>query len=498
VKLSSSIMTSQEAGASHTERILQLGDGIFLRGFVDWLIHQLNQQASYEGQVVVVKPRKDNPERVVRLNQQDGRFTVWIRGLEDGQAVSRKEVVDAVARALNPYENWNDFLACARRPEMDIFVSNTTEAGLAYTEEPRPNGRCPESFPAKLTEYLYARYQAFAGNPDKGIDIVPCELVEDNGTTLQDFVLRHVDKWGLPEEFAAWVKNHNYFYNTLVDSIVTSFSSVDKDVLAREFPYEDEFGVIREPFYLWVLSGPRRLATKWPFVETGFNVKFVPDVAPFRLIKVRILNGAHTALAGLSFLSQIQTVKEAVTHPVVGAFIRRLVDEEILPTLGKYDVPPEEVHSFAASVMERFSNPFLHHQVVSLQLNALSKIKARLLPTLYDAIDDTNAVPPLLAMAIAGQLLFYRNADETDKQWEIHDNPAHVDAVTRAWNCEGQSEVDDDALHRAVIAILRLTEVWGTDLSTIEGLAELLVKDIQQIRRLGVLGAISELMSQAP
>ncbi|QSO47118.1 tagaturonate reductase [Alicyclobacillus mengziensis] len=483
-----------------TERILQLGDGIFLRGFVDWLVHKLNERGSYRGKVVVVKPRRGDPERVERFNEQDGCFTVWVRGMEDGQAVSRKEIVQSISRVLNPYDEWEAFLACAKRPEMDIFVSNTTEAGLTYTAEPRPDERCPESFPAKLTAYLYSRYQAFAGDPNRGIDVVPCELVEDNGTKLRSFVFRHIAEWGLPQEFADWVNNYNSFYNTLVDSIVTSFSSIDKGVLAREFPYEDEFGVIREPFYLWVIEGPERLSAKWSFAEAELNVKYVPDVAPFRLMKVRILNGAHTAMAGLSLLSQVETVKEAVTHPVIGTFVRRLVDEEVLPTLSQYNVPLAEAAGFAASVMERFSNPYLHHEVSSLQLNALSKIKARLLPTLYDEMERTKTIPPLMAMALAGQFLYYRNADEPDKRWEIRDDPAHVHAVVDAWAREGghpgdEPGDDNDGLQCAVTAILSLSEVWGDDLSTIDGLVQVVVEDIRQIRRLGVIGALSELLS---
>jgi tagaturonate reductase len=481
----------QMVDGGYPERVIQFGEGVFMRGFVDWIIHQLNKRTQYRGRVVAVKPLPGNAQKVTQFNQQDGLYTVWLRGVQDGQLINRKEVVTSVHRMLNPYEDWQAVLACARQPGIDIVVSNTTESGLTYTPEPYLPGAAPASFPAKLTAYLYERYVALDGDRNMGMDIVPCELVEDNGNKLREMVLRHAHDWRLPDDFVAWMTQHNYFYNTLVDSIVTKVSDEDADAIVKEFSYEDAFAVVREPFHLWVIAGAERLMQKWDFHASGLNVKHVEDVTPYRLIKVRILNGAHTALAALAHMSGRKTVKETVDDPILGEFVRRLIHNEILPTLTKYNIPAADSLEFAVSVQERFANPYLKHEVLALQLNALSKIRVRLLPTLRDAVSLMGQVPPLLAMALAGQLLFYGGGVAQTGDAETRDNPTLVTALRASWAVEHES-----GLAAAVHHMLSLVDVWGEDLTSVDGLEAAIVHDIEQMRKVGVLEALSERLSK--
>ena len=467
------------------ERILQIGEGNFLRGFVDWLLYQLMKNNKFQGKVVIATPLPSGAKKIQEINDQEGLYTVWLRGLEEGVVVDRKEIMQSVSRGIDPYEQWEDFLQCARNPQIDIVISNTTEAGLSYTREPYDRQACPTTYPAKLTAYLYERFLAFNGSDAHGLDVVPCELVENNGDLLRELVLQCAKDWELPREFRNWVSLHSHFYNTLVDSIVTGFTTDGLAEDSRDVAYDDRLGIIREPFYLWVIQGHPRLKNKLDFPSLGLNVRYVEDVAPFRLIKVRILNGTHTALAGLSYLARIETVKEAVTGEVMGRFVRELMQREIIPALAAQSVAEAEAQSFAEAVLERFSNPLLRHEIESLQLNGLSKIRVRLLPTMMDYLRLNRDLPKLMVMAIAGQLLYYKNADDPAEEWVIRDDETHVRAVRSAWELERT-----EGLRASVARILSLVEVWDQDLSRVEGMTDLIEQSIRALRG-GVLQALS-------
>ncbi len=471
----------------YPERILQIGEGNFMRGFVDWLIHRLNAAGEYQGRVVVAKPLSTGDGKIREWNAQDGLYTVWRRGVENGKLVDSPEVVQSVSRCINPYTEWEEFMACAQNPEIDIVTSNTTEAGLAYVEEAYVPGVCPTSFPAKLTAYLYERYQRFQGDADYGLEIVPCELVENNGNVLRELVLRYVTAWGLPDVFANWIKNSNHFYNTLVDSIVTGFNTADPELLSSRMAYEDRLGAIREPFYLWVIQGDGELPTKLNFPAAGLNVRYVEDVAPFLLIKVRILNGAHTSLAGLSFLAGLETVREAVTDGDIGPFVRSILQNEIIPALARQGVLREEADSFATAVLERFENPLLRHEIASLQLNGLSKIAVRILPSLNDYLALTGELPRGLVLAIAGQLLYYRNAQEPEHRWVIKDNREHVQRVQAAWE-----RVNTEGMERVASEILAQRDMWGQDLTGVRGLVQLMTEDLLLLEAVGIRKAVAD------
>lgn len=476
------------------ERVLQIGEGNFLRGFVDWMIHGLNQHDLFRGRIVVVAPRTTGAPNIDRLNRQDGLFTVWLRGVQQGVQVEEREIVSSVSRGIDPYQHWGEFLGCAENPEIDIVVSNTTESGIQYTPEDFKSGTPVQSFPGKLTAYLYHRYCHFDGAASAGMTIVPCELIDNNGDKLREIVLHHADDWQLPRSFTEWVQSHNHFCNTLVDRIVTGFpQGEDADDLLSALPYRDELVTVGEPFHLWVIEADERLKSAWPFEKIGMNAHYVTDVTPYRIQKVRILNGAHTAMCALGLLSGLQTVGEVMDQPILGLFVRRLIDEEIVPTL-LASVPAIDkatVEEFAGSVVDRFRNPFVHHELNSITLNGLSKIRVRLIPTLYEYYQNRKQVPALLAASIAAQLLFYRNADSHTERWIIRDDPEMVQMIADIWREEAIV-----GLEATISMLLGTTELWSQDLNEIDGLREGIAVFIHSVRTHGIIAALESVVRQ--
>ncbi|CAM3781817.1 tagaturonate reductase [Alicyclobacillus pomorum] len=473
--------------ASFPERVLQIGEGNFLRGFADWLIHQLNQHGLFQGSIVVVAPRPSGGHNIDRLNRQDGLYTVWLRGLHDGQRVDRKDMVTSVRRGINPYTHWNEFLACAENRNIDIILSNTTESGLVYVPEPYERGRPITSNPGKLTAYLYHRYRHFGGDPSAGVTVIPCELVDDNGILLRKLVERYAADWRLPDGFVDWIRTANRFCNTLVDRIVTGFpESENKSEVFANLGYEDHLLTVAEPFHLWVIQGDGALSAVWPFEQLGLNVKYA-DPKPYRLRKVRILNGAHTAMSAIAHFAGIPTVREVVEDPDLGAFIRDLIFQEILPTLESKALDRQSLNAFADSVLERFANPYVRHEIQSLMLNGLSKIRVRLLPTLTEYVRRRGKLPERLTFAIAALLLYFRNADQPEHRWEIPDNQEHVQLLQEIWSRESAR-----GLSATVERLLAVTEIWGQDLNTIPQFAERVTRDIASLRSEGVRPCIAK------
>lgn len=504
------------------ERVIQVGEGNFLRGFVDWMVHRLNQAGLFQGRIVVVAPRPTGRTKVEQINVQDGLYTVWLRGISEGQQVDQPEIVSAVSRAIDPYEDWQGFLKCAENKDIDIFVSNTTESGIVYQPENYVPTEPISSFPGKLTAYLYHRFVYFDGDSNAGMHIVPCELIENNGDVLRDIVLQHAKDWGFPEAFRQWVNDANDFCNTLVDRIVTGHPpEPERTRLFTALGYEDPLLTMGEPFHLFAIDskgtapqqenstqtasqeslvpkesfveGFRRgdLSRKWPFHEIGLNVKYVSDISPYRVQKVRILNGAHTAMAYLARSLGLSTVRQAVTDPLLSQFVNTVIDLEIVPIVQCElpDVDRETIHSFAQSVLERFANPFVEHKIMDLTLNGLSKFRIRLLPVLEQFSQLRQTPPQRLSLALAAFLLFYKSADDGQVQWEVRDDPVHVAAIRSLWANEPL-----DSLKNTIVSILGLTEVWGQDVNAIPGLANRLVEQIEIIRQVGTQQAIMRVL----
>ncbi len=416
------------------ERVLQFGGGNFLRGFVDWMIHSLNEQGLFNGSVVVVKPTEHGDYQ--ELDNQDGLFHVVLDGVRDGESISEITLVESISRTVHPYRDWGDFLDTARQSGMRYIVSNTTEAGIAFSEKDRFEDEPPAEFPAKLTRWLYERYQFFSGSETRGCIILPCELIENNGTALQEAVINYIKLWELEPGFEKWVLEHNYFYNTLVDRIVSGYPESRAEEIVETTGYKDPMMVAGEIYHSWVISGHPVLQSEWRFEETDLNVKFVDNISDYRELKVRILNGAHTALVPVGYLAGYRTVDACLTNKSIETFLSKMLSEEIKPTLKA--LPPEEVDTFISQVLDRFRNPVLDHQLLDISLNSFSKFKTRLLPSLKDYISIHEAVPDRIIFALTSLMLFYRG-EYQDEEIPLRDDRRNIEFARETWiACEAE------------------------------------------------------------
>jgi len=474
------------------ERVIQFGEGNFLRAFVDWMFHQLNRKGLWEGRVVVVQPLAQG--LVDKLNRQDGLYTLLLRGLVDDRRVERREIISSVSRGINPYTDWPAVLACAADPAIEFVVSNTTEAGIVYDPEDRVTDTPPRSFPGKLTVYLYHRFRRFDGDPARGLTIMPCELIDRNGDRLKDVVLRLSREWGLSREFSRWLLEANLFLNTLVDRVVPGYPGEESEQLTRELGYSDELLDVGELFHLWVIEGPAQLAEKLPFRQAGLNVIWTDDMAPYRTRKVRILNGAHTATASLAFLSGIDTVQEAVESLVIGRFMRDAVYGEIIPSL---DLDRTVLTEFAGQVLERFRNPAIVHHWQSILLNTTSKYKTRVLPSLLDYAVRKKACPPRLTFALAATAVLFKDGRVNGRHFTgrrgqedfvLEDDPQALGFWQKVWR---GYRTQADGTGEVAASILDGADVWGENLNSVPGLSELLGKYLQAILTRGMEKALA-------
>lgn len=456
--------------------LLQIGEGQFLRGFVDWMLHGCREQGLFEGGVAVVQPRPSGASKIATLTKQDGLHTLVIRGLENGSPIERREIVSVFSRVFDPYAEWPRLIELAVSPDLRFVVSNTTEAGLAYAPEPLQEGPIA-SFPGKIAYLLYSRYEAFHGDPDKGLTFLPCELVERNGDTLRDAVLLYADDWGLPQPFREWVISHNRFLNSLVDRIVTGYPSVEQaEAWFSEWGYRDAMLNTAEPYHLWAIEAKPEMDEQLPFRTAGFNVIWTNDLRLYQQRKVRILNGAHTWMAPLGLLRGVEHVRALMEHPELGAMVRATVLEDIVPTL-PYDAA--EMREYAHSVFERFANPFIRHRLSDIAMNSLSKFKVRLLPTFACYTERGGHFPEKLAIGLAGLLRYYKVNRVEDgsymgqtfdgERYVVRDDASALAIVSRIWE---EAERNGSTVVQAVSGLLAEQSLWGTDLSLWSGLAE--------------------------
>jgi tagaturonate reductase len=465
----------------YPERVVQFGEGNFLRAFADWMIDEVNARQLFRGNVLVAQPIRQG--MAATLNEQDGVYTLLMRGVQNGKVVEARRIITATRRAVNPYEQWAELQAAFRSPDLRFVVSNTTEAGITYVPEAFAHGICPESFPAKVAALLYERYVAVHGDRKKGLVFLPCELIDRNGDNLRRTVLEHAQNWALPGAFAAWVTEANYFLNTLVDRIVPGYPRAEAAKLQAELGYDDKLIVAAEYFHLWVIEGPQHLSEELPFTKAGLNVVWTNDLAPYRTRKVRVLNGAHTSSVLAAYLAGLDTVRDMMEDPVFGAFVRRAVFDEILPTIA---LPEAEKRAYAESVLERFRNPFVRHELLSIALNSVSKWKVRVLPSLIDAQHSTGRVPPALAFSLAALIAFYRGAVVTinelqgrrgEQTYPIRDDAAVLEFFARAWK---RTDETGDWPELATATLAR-ADFWGSDLNTVPGLTEAVARALAEI-----------------
>ncbi len=465
---------------TYTERILQFGEGNFLRAFADWMIHEMNKKANFDAGIVVVQPI--NQGLVKMLNDQDGLYTLYLNGIKSGKAISQHEVIDCIQRAINPYENFTGYLANATNPNLRFVISNTTEAGIAYNEGDRLEDAPQKSFPGKLTALLYKRFQTFQGASDKGLIIIPCELIDRNGDNLKKIILKYANDWKLGEAFINWINEDNVFCNTLVDRIVPGYPRDKMDAITKELGYQDNLVVEGEQFHLWVIEGPKEVKEEFPSEACGLNVVFTDDMEPYRTRKVRILNGAHTTLVPVGYLYGIEKVRESLEDDVVGEFLKNAIFEEICPTL---DLPEEELNTFSNDVLDRFRNPYLEHALMSISLNSISKYKTRVLPSVLEYVKRKNELPNRLLFSLAALIAFYKG-ERNGEKIALKDNIEVLDFFKNQWSKNDYAEI--------VNSVLSNTNFWGTDLTQVSGLEELVKNHLEVIITKGIDVAIKTIV----
>lgn len=464
------------------ERVIQFGEGNFLRAFVDWIISQINERTDFNGSVVVVQPIEKG--LVDMLNSQDGLYHVNLQGMEKGQTVNSYRLIDVVSRAINPYRDFDDYEKLAELPDVRFVVSNTTEAGIAFDASCRLSDRPASSYPGKLTQLLYHRFRYFNGDPHKGLIIMPCELIFQNGHVLKKTIEQYIDLWNLGDEFRTWFETACRVYATLVDRIVPGFPKKEIDEIQRKLQYQDRMVVQGEAFHLWVIEALEELEQEFPAGKAGLNVLFVPSEAPYHARKVTLLNGPHTVLAPVAFLSGIDIVRDACQHPVVGAYVRRVMFDELMETL---DLPKPELMQFAEDVLERFNNPFVDHQVTSIMLNSFSKFATRDLPGLKVYLQRKGRLPEGIVMGLAAILTYYKGGVRADGvAYSPNDLPEIISFMQELW-ATGD-------IRKLAEKVLAADWIWHENLNEIPQLTDRLVYYLQAIRQDGMLSVVTAQM----
>ncbi|GGF61064.1 altronate oxidoreductase [Paenibacillus albidus] len=467
-------------------KILQIGEGNFLRGFFDWMINECCKQENYQGSIAVSQPRPSGSAKLAKLKEQDGLYTQITRGLEQGKPVERSEVIPVISRTIDPYTEWEEWLSLGVSSELQVIVSNTTEAGLRYHPEELQEGIPVLSFPGKLAVLLYRRFQAVAGDPGKGLLILPLELLERNGDELKRLVLQYSRDWRFPEDFIQWVERHNRFLNSLVDRIVTGYPEEEAEAWFAELGYRDRMLNAAEPYHFWAIEGEPELDEQLPLRKSGLNVHWVQDLKPYQLRKVRILNGAHTLMTPLALLHGLGHVREVMEHSEFRAFTTGAVEQEIIPVMG---MDAGELLHYAESVYERFSNPFIRHNLADIAMNSLSKFRVRLLPSLEAYVEQGKGLPERLVQSLGG-LLRYCRVRETEGRYEgttlrgepyqVRDDPALLGICAEAWEAGGMEE---RLLADTVDRLLCNEDLWGRDLTLVEGLAGKVTAYLEELDR---------------
>lgn len=469
------------------EKVLQFGEGNFLRAFADYYFDRANEVNGWNGKVAVVQP--NGSALAEQFNRQEGLYTLYLRGKEKGERTERRRVISAVSRCIDPRSDFSAVLELGKSPALELIVSNTTEAGIVYDPESRPDQMPPAGFPAKLTRVLLERYRAGGS----GLVILSCELIDNNGKELLNCVNRYIDDWGLEPGFQRWIHEENLFCSTLVDRIVPGRiqDPAEAAALEAENGYIDNLMDVGEVFGTWIIEGPPELAGRLPFDGIGGEIQVVPDVTPYKQRKVRILNGAHTGFALGAYLAGLDIVRDCMEDPMIRGFVDRMLQEEVIPTL---PLAPADLRAFAEAVCERFDNPFIDHGLLSISLNSTSKWRTRNLPSLLAYVENTGQLPACLAMSLAAYLAFYSSGVQRRAEgallckrpqgncYEVKDDPWVLDFF---WE---RKDLHPAALTEAALSDRRM---WGRDLTQIKGLSETVAEDLALIREKGSLAAFA-------
>lgn len=466
---------------TYPERVIQFGEGGFLRAFVDWIIYNMNEKANFNSSVVVVQPIEKGLVDV--LNNQDGLYHLNLQGIDGGKKVDSIQLIDVISRGINPYVNFDEYLKLAENPEMRFVISNTTEAGIAFDPACKLEDAPAKSYPGKLTQLLYHRYKYFNGAKDKGFIIFPCELIFLNGKELKKCINEYIELWNLGDDFKEWFDTACGVYCTLVDRIVPGYPKDTIDQILEKIQVEDKLVDKAEIFHLWVIEAPESVAKEFPAKEAGLHVLFVPDEKPYHQRKVVMLNGPHTVLSPVGYLSGLNTVRECCEDPVIGKFVHKVMFEELAETL---DLPKEEIEKFGKDVMERFCNPFVKHYVTSIMLNSLSKFKTRDLPGLKTFLKRKGKLPEGIVLGLAGICTYYKGGMRGEDKIVPNDDPKNLELLTELWAAGCSDKVAE--------GVLGAEFLWDEDLNKIPGLTDMLKAYLKSIQTKGMLETVKTII----
>ncbi|MTK84818.1 tagaturonate reductase, partial [Turicibacter sanguinis] len=411
-------------------KIVQFGEGNFLRAFVDWMIQELNDAGVYNGNIAVVQPQPFG--RVKELAEQNGLYTVIQEGVQNNEFVSKSQIIDSISEFIDPYMNFEAYLQLAEVETLELMISNTTEAGIVLDESDSIEATPPKTFPGKVLAFLLHRYRHFNGDLTKGLYIVPCELIDNNGDELHRCVKRLAEVHHLEEGFMTWLDEANTFTNTLVDRIVPGYPAKRIEEFTNQFGYLDKNMVLGEVFHLWVIEDRNGISSVLKGAEANLNILFVKDIKPYKIRKVRILNGLHTLMVPVSYLYGIDTVGETINDDLMLTFLNHTVEDEMIPATERY-LTADELRQFAKEVYDRFNNPRVRHELMSIALNSTSKFKSRLLPTALDYVERFGKFPTHIEFSLASLLVFFRGKRGTEVI-ALQDEADFLEFYRNVWN----------------------------------------------------------------
>lgn len=468
-------------------KVVQFGEGNFLRAFVDWMLQELNNVGLFNGDVAVVQPLEFG--RVKELEKQNGLYTLIQEGVQNNEFISKSQIIDCLRTFVNPYESYEDYLKLAEIDTLELLISNTTESGIVLDESDSIESTPPKTFPGKVLAFLYHRYQTFNGDMTKGLYIVPCELIDHNGDELYRCVKALAEIHHLDEGFMNWLEEANTFTNTLVDRIVPGYPATRIEEFRNELGYIDNNLVLGEVFHLWVIEDRGGISELLKGSEAGLNILFAKDIKPYKIRKVRILNGLHTLMVPVAYLSGIDTVGETMADETLLTYINQTVNEEMVPATEKY-LTTEELHQFAKEVYDRFNNPRVRHELMSIALNSSAKFKSRLLPTALDYVDKFGQFPKDIAFSLASSLVFYRGL-RGEETISLQDDPNLLAYYRELWS---KYEAGEMSLEALVSAFLGMKDHWGLDLNEIPHLTTKMVSMTSNILTNGMKKAVTDVV----
>jgi tagaturonate reductase len=472
------------------KKVLQFGEGNFLRAFVNYTIESSNEHGLFNGNVTVVKPISYGSFE--RFERQDNMYTVILRGIENDKKIQKTHVISCIKDTVDPFTQSDKYHSLMENSDYRFIISNTTEAGIVFAQNDKFEDELPSSFPGKLTKLLYQRYTIFNGASDKGFIFLPVELIDKNGDKLKECVLKYIELWGLGEGFKRWILNDNIFCNTLVDRIVSGYPKHEEQEIWKKLGYKDEIMVTGEPFGFWAIGSERIDEVKAELtLKSSVNIVFAEDIEPYKQRKVRLLNGAHTSLVMGAYLAGKKTVEECMKDEVLREYLNQCMFNEILPYI---DLDKNELSDFANSVVERFKNPYLNHQLLDISLNSTSKWRARVLPSILDYVNHNKKLPKNLIFSFASYLAFYmgieKKPDGYYNKFGKLTYPVRDDEKVLELFAENKNTDTAVFIHE----IMSNEDLWGQDLTKIEGFETQVIDHLANIRSQGVKPAMQKLM----